>query len=71
MNVAARPATNADVARLVTLYREMEQEQIVRKPIWALTDGLDERFDLSLFHAIESVDSFVLVGEIDDARLSV
>jgi L-amino acid N-acyltransferase YncA len=67
MNVAARPATNADVARLVTLYREMEQEQIVRKPIWALTDGLDERFDLSLFHAIESADSFVLVGEIDDA----
>jgi GNAT superfamily N-acetyltransferase len=67
MHISARPAINADVFRLVSLYREMEEEQTVRKPIWALTDGLDMRFDLSLFRAIETDDSFVLAGEIDDA----
>ena len=65
MKVSARCATNRDVSRLVFLYREMESEQTSRKPIWALTDGLDERFDLSLSRAIEQSDSFVLAGEID------
>jgi ribosomal protein S18 acetylase RimI-like enzyme len=69
MHVTARPAVKADVFRLVSLYRDMETEQTVRKPIWALTDGLDERFDLSLFRAIESDESFVLAGEIDDATV--
>lgn len=65
MKLSARPAVNSDVPRLVALYHDMEQEQTVRKPIWALTDGLDERFDLSLFAAMEMSDSIVLVGEID------
>ncbi len=69
MNVSARPAVNSDVFRLVSLYREMESEQTVRKPIWALTDGLEERFDLSLFRAIEESESFVLAGEIDGAAV--
>lgn len=69
MLVSARPAINGDVFRLVSLYRDMEQEQTVRKPIWALTDGLDERFDLSLFRAIETADSHVLVGDIDGAAV--
>lgn len=47
----------------------MEQEQTVRKPIWALTDGLDEHFDASLLQAIDLPDSFVLVGEIDAATV--
>lgn len=67
MNVSARTAVNGDVSRLVSLYRDMESEQTVRKPIWAMTDGLDERFDLSLFHAIERSDSFVLTGQIDES----
>ncbi|MEE8458177.1 MAG: GNAT family N-acetyltransferase [Acidimicrobiia bacterium] len=67
MNVSVRSAVNGDVFRLVSLYRDMESEQTARKPIWALTDGLDERFDLSLFHAIEHTDSFVLSGEIDES----
>lgn len=62
-------AVNADVIRLVSLYREMEEEQTARKPIWALTDGLDHRFDMSLFRAIEGEDSFVLAGEIDGATV--
>jgi len=69
VNVSARLALNSDVIRLVSLYREMEEEQTTRKPIWALTDGLDERFDMSLFRAIESEDSFVLAGEIDGATV--
>jgi L-amino acid N-acyltransferase YncA len=69
MHVSSRAASNADVPRLVALYREMELEQTARKPIWALTDGLDERFDLSLFHAMGAEDSFVLVGEIDNTAV--
>jgi ribosomal protein S18 acetylase RimI-like enzyme len=65
MEINVRTAVNGDIFRLVSLYGTLESEQVVRKPIWALTDGLDERFDLSLFHAIETPDSFVLVGEID------
>ena len=69
VHVSARLAVNADVIRLVSLYREMEEEQTARKPIWALTDGLDHRFDMSLFRAIEGEDSFVLAGEIDGATV--
>jgi len=69
VNVSARLAINTDVIRLVSLYREMEEEQTARKPIWALTDGLDQRFDMSLFRAIEAEDSFVLTGEIDDVTV--
>ena len=65
MDINVRPAVNGDIFRLVSLYGTLESEQTVRKPIWALTDGLDERFDLSLFHAIEEQGSFVLVGEIE------
>lgn len=65
MQITVRPAANADIPRLVGLYGEMEREQTERKPIWALTDGLDERFDMSLFHAMSRDESWVLVGEID------
>ena len=67
MQITVREAANADIFRLVSLYRTMEDEQIQRKPIWALTDGLDERFDMSLFHAISEDESWVLAGEIDGA----
>lgn len=65
MDINVRPAVNGDIFRLVSLYGTLESEQVVRKPIWAMTDGLDERFDLSLFHAIENPESFVFVGEIE------
>ena len=57
MQISVREAANADILRLVSLYRTMEDEQVQRKPIWALTDGLDERFDMSLFHAITEDES--------------
>ena len=66
MQITVRRAVNADIPRLVTLYRTMEDEQVERKPIWALTDGLDERFDMSLFHAMSEDESWLLAGEIDD-----
>jgi len=66
VQLSVRPAVNADIVRLVALYGDLEREQAERKPIWALTDGLDERFDLSLFHAMSAEDSWVVVGEIDD-----
>lgn len=65
MDLSVRPATNADVPHLVNLYRDLEAEQVAKKPIWALTDGLDERFDLSLFHAMQADDSWIFIGEID------
>ena len=65
MQLSVRRAQNADIFKLVALYHDLEREQVERKPIWALTDGLDERFDMSLFHAISADESWVLVGEID------
>lgn len=69
MDLLSRPAHNSDIPRLVSLYRDMEAEQTERKPIWALTDGLDERFDVSLLHAIQETDSFLVVGVIDDVAV--
>jgi len=66
MNITVRPARNDDIPRLVELYREMEPEQTARKPVWALTDGLDERFDLAFFHALTLGESWLWMGTIDD-----
>ena len=71
MEITVRPAVNADIFRLVSLYKDMEAEQVQRKPIWALTDGLDERFDMSLFHAVSADESWVLVGEIDGVTVGL
>ncbi len=65
MEISVRLASLDDIPRLVSLYRTMEEEQTVRKPIWALTDGLDEPFDASVTAAIEESDSWVYAGEID------
>lgn len=69
MQITVRPATNADIPRLVELYHDLEAEQTRKKPIWALTDGLDERFDLSLHHAMLAEESWVVIGEIDGATV--
>jgi ribosomal protein S18 acetylase RimI-like enzyme len=67
MEISVRLANIDDISRLVSLYRTMEAEQTERKPIWALTDGLDEPFDASFTLAIEKSDSWVYAGEIDGA----
>jgi GNAT superfamily N-acetyltransferase len=65
MEITVRSATNADVTSLVRLYEDLEDEQVAKKPIWALTDALDHRFDLSLHRAMQADESWVVVGEID------
>lgn len=67
MELSSRTATSADVGRLVELYTTMEDEQVVRKPIWALTDGLDTPFETTLLAAVEDDDMFLHVGTIDGA----
>ncbi len=69
MELTVRRATNADVPHLVALYKDLEREQTARKPVWALTDGLDDRVDLALFHAMQARDSWLFVGEIDGATV--
>ncbi len=69
MHITVRSARTGDIARLVELYREMESEQTVRKPVWALTDGLDEPFASSVSAALDTDDSMVWIGEIDGASL--
>lgn len=63
--VAARPATPADIPTLGDLYRELQDEMVALKPIWALTDGLPEPVERALESRIESPDVTVYVGEID------
>lgn len=67
MELATRTATVQDIERLSDLYHTMEEEQIVRKPIWAFTDGLDTRFENSFAEAIEDDNVFLLVGTINNA----
>jgi len=69
MNITVRPARSEDIPRLIALYREMETEQTVRKPIWALTDGLDERFEFAFSAALEQNESWLWMGEIDGVPL--
>ncbi|MGI9584098.1 MAG: GNAT family N-acetyltransferase [Acidimicrobiia bacterium] len=65
MEIAVRNAAPEDIAQILALYRAMEAEQTERKPVWALTDGLDEPFEASVLSAITGSDSWVYVGEID------
>jgi len=66
MHITVRPADRADIPSLVDLYRSLEDEQTVRKPVWALTDGLDEQFDMQFLRLVEDHDAWLLVGQIDD-----
>lgn len=65
MQITVRPATTEDIPRLLDLYREAEPEQTARKPIWALTDGLDEPIERSIADAIGREGSWLVVGCID------
>ncbi|MDJ0791191.1 MAG: GNAT family N-acetyltransferase [Acidimicrobiia bacterium] len=65
MDITVRAATEADIGYLVDLYRDMEAEQVAKKPIWALTDGLDEPYGAQLSDALEQPESWLWIGEID------
>ncbi len=65
MEISVRKATSDDVATIVALYRDAEAEQTAKKPIFALTDALDESFEDSIIEAMDAPDSWVHVGLID------
>ncbi|HEX6947373.1 MAG TPA: GNAT family N-acetyltransferase [Acidimicrobiia bacterium] len=66
MKVTARRAVPADLERLVTLYRGLEEEMTALHRMWPLADGLAEPIEESLATAIEDPEVVLLVGEIDD-----
>jgi len=65
MQISVRPATDEDIPALLALYEPAEAEQTARKPIWAMTDGLDHDLVESWTAAINNDESWVIVGEID------
>ena len=66
MNVAARPATVADLPRLVELYGPAIAEQIELREAWAVAEGLAEPVADTLAEIIADEASYVGVGLIDD-----
>jgi ribosomal protein S18 acetylase RimI-like enzyme len=66
MRVDATVATTEDLASLETLYRGLEQEMVTLHRMWPRADCLDEPVVESLRRAIDSPDTMVLVGRIDD-----
>lgn len=66
MKVAAREATDADLPILESLYRSLEKEMETLHGMWPLADGLDEPVIESFRKALDSQDTIVLLGEIDD-----
>ena len=71
MDLTVRPATADDLATLVDLYATMEPEQTARKPVWALTDGLDHPVEASIASALSDPDAWFVVGEIDGAAVGM
>jgi len=65
MQITVRSASEEDLSVLVRMYRDLEAEQTVKKPVWALTDGLDEPIIDSLRKALAEDESWLSVGEID------
>lgn len=71
MHEAARPATTADLARLVELAREAVSELRGTKggAVWARRDARQEPLEASLAAAVADEDQFVVVGTFDGSVL--
>ena len=69
MDISVRQATDDDIDQLVALYGPMEAEQTAKKPVWALTDGLDLEFANTLRTALHADESWIVVGTIDGATV--
>ncbi|MCB1247347.1 MAG: GNAT family N-acetyltransferase [Acidimicrobiia bacterium] len=65
MQITVRSAADADLSTIIGLYERAEAEQTAKKPIWALTDGLDESFEDSLKAALAADESWISIGCID------
>jgi ribosomal protein S18 acetylase RimI-like enzyme len=66
MRIEATVATIDDLTSLLTLYRGLEREMEALHRMWPLADGLDEPVEGSLRRAIDSPDTIVLVGHIEE-----
>lgn len=66
MRIDARPATHDDLGLLADLYHSLEEEMVGLHAMWPIADGLEAPIEDSLRHAIDTEDSIVLIGMIDD-----
>lgn len=66
MRIDARPATHDDLELLADLYHSLEEEMVGLHAMWPIADGLEAPIEDSLRHAIDTEDSIVLIGMIDD-----
>ena len=67
--VVARHATSEDIATLVSLYRDLEQEMADLRPVWPYVDGVPEPAENAFALMIHADDWHVYVGEIDGQPL--
>ncbi len=66
MQITVRDATTSDIPAIVELYAVGEAEQTAKKPIWALTDAIDDEIPAQIADAIAADESWFRVGCIDD-----
>ncbi len=65
MRVSARPAEEADIVALETMYRSLEREMVGLHTMWPVADGLDEPVTESFRVALGEPGTIVVVGEIE------
>lgn len=66
MQIAARQASEPDLAELVRMYRQLEAEQAALKSLWPVADGLAEPVEESFRSILGDANSTVVIGTIDD-----
>ena len=66
MQIAARQASEPDLAELVRMYRQLEAEQAALKPLWPVADGLAEPIEESFRSILGDTNSTMVIGTIDD-----
>jgi GNAT superfamily N-acetyltransferase len=65
LEIAARPATEADLPDLVRMYRLLEAEMEALRGLWKEADGLPEPIEGALAEAVADPETFVFIGTAD------
>ncbi|MBT8164445.1 MAG: hypothetical protein HKO63_01520 [Acidimicrobiia bacterium] len=66
LEIAARPATDADLPDLLRLYRLLEKEMENLRGLWKEADGLPEPIEESLAQAVADPATSVYIGTADE-----
>ena len=66
LEIAARPATDADLPDLLRLYRLLEEEMENLRGLWKEADGLPEPIEESLAQAVADPATSVYIGTADE-----